>query len=223
MDPEESPSRRGRGRTVAASALVLVLIAVGAFAIGRLSAPVASAPGNTSAEAGFARDMQTHHGQAVEMSMIVRDETDDPDVRTLAYDIATSQAQQSGQMFGWLAEWKLPQAAPEPSMTWMTRPPITGGGDAHSHGEGDSAHTAGDPMPGLATAEQMAKLRSLTGVEAEKYFLELMIAHHQGGVLMAEAALDRSDERVVRDLATGIVNAQASEIGYMEDLLAARE
>ena len=223
MDPAKSPSGGRRIRLIVAGAVAAALVVVAAFAAGSLSAPTVTAPSTTSAEAGFSRDMREHHLQAVEMSMIVRDETDDPDVRTLAYDIATSQAQQSGQMFGWLAEWKLPQAAPEPSMTWMTRPPITGGGDAHSHGEGDSAHTAGDPMPGLATAEQMAKLRSLTGVEAEKYFLELMIAHHQGGVLMAEAALDRSDERVVRDLATGIVNAQTSEIGYMEDLLAARE
>jgi uncharacterized protein (DUF305 family) len=222
MDPEKSPSRRGsRARFAAASVLVLALVAAGAFAIGRLSAPVASAPSTTSAEAGYARDMQTHHAQAVELAMIVRDESDDPDIRLLAYDIATSQSQQAGQMFGWLAEWKLPQAESEPSMTWMTRPPISGG-TGHDHGEGDSAHTAGDPMPGLATPEQITELKSLTGVDAEKLFLELMIAHHKGGVLMSEALLDRSDERVVVSLATSIVQAQTSEIGYMQDLLAAR-
>jgi len=37
-----------------------------------------------SAEAGFARDMQVHHDQGVELAMIVRDRTDDPDVRLLA-------------------------------------------------------------------------------------------------------------------------------------------
>lgn len=222
MDREKSPSRRGgRARIAAASVVVLALVAVGAFAVGRLSAPVATAPGNTSAEAGYARDMQTHHAQAVELAMIVRDETDDPDIRLLAYDIATSQSQQAGQMFGWLAEWNLPQAEPEPSMTWMTRPPITGG-TGHAHGAGDSAHTVGDPMPGLATPEQIAELKTLTGVPAEKKFLELMIAHHKGGVLMSEALLDRSEERVVVSLATGIVKAQTSEIGYMEDLLALR-
>lgn len=223
MDPEKSPRRGSRARVVAASVVVLALVALGAFSIGRLSAPVASNPGNTSAEAGFSRDMQTHHAQAVEMSMIVRDETDDPDVRLLAYDIATSQSQQQGQMFGWLASWNLPQAASEPSMTWMTRAPITGG-SAHSHEAGSgSAHTPGDPMPGLATEEQMAKLRTLTGVAAEKYYLELMLAHHKGGVEMADAILERSSDRVVTDLAQSIVTAQTSEIGYMEDLLAARE
>ena len=40
--------------------------------------------------------MQVHHQQGVELAMIVRDGSDDPDVRLLAYDIATTQAQQSG-------------------------------------------------------------------------------------------------------------------------------
>ena len=149
--------------------------------------------------------------------MIVRDLTDDPDVRLLAYDIATSQAQQSGQMFGWLATWGLSQAPSEPSMTWMTRPTLEGG-----HEMGDVAMTPGGAMPGLATAEQIASLKAATGVEAERIFLTLMIAHHKGGVEMAEAVLARSDTRVVVDLATSIVQAQTSEIGLMEDMLAER-
>ncbi|PWB97392.1 DUF305 domain-containing protein [Homoserinimonas hongtaonis] len=199
-----------------------VLVGV-AFGLGRVSVPATdSTPSSTSAEAGFSRDMQTHHLQAVEMSLIVRDLTDDPEIRMLAYDIATAQQQQAGQMFGWLTVWGVPQAAPEPSMTWMTRPTLDGA--THDHGSGDSgsSHVPGGPMPGLATDEQLATLKSLTGVEAEKYFLELMIAHHVGGVEMAEAVLDRSDERVVVALAKGMVKVQQKEIDLMNDLLAER-
>jgi uncharacterized protein (DUF305 family) len=32
-------------------------------------------PGNDSPEAGFARDMIVHHGQAVQMAEIIRDKT----------------------------------------------------------------------------------------------------------------------------------------------------
>jgi uncharacterized protein (DUF305 family) len=220
MAPEKSPSAGGRGRLVAAVVVAALLVGAGAFAVGRVTAPVVSAPSTTSAEAGFARDMQEHHNQAVEMSYIVRDATDDPEVRLLALDIATAQSQQSGQMFGWLTVWNLPQTASEPSMTWMSRPPITGGGHAHT-AEPDSgaAHTPGGEMPGLATPEQLAELRSLTGTDAERLFLTLMIAHHRGGVEMAEAVLERTDERVVRSFATGVVSAQTGEIGYMQDLL----
>ena len=211
---------RARSRKAVAAVIAVALLVAGAFALGRLSAPVSSNPSTTSAEAGFARDMRVHHAQAVDMSMIVRDETDDPEIRLLAYDIAMTQQSQAGQMLGWLAEWRLPTTSPEPQMTWMTRPPLTGT-DAHSHGT-MSAHTAGDPMPGLATNEQMTKLKSLTGVEAERYFLTLMIAHHKGGIEMAEAVLDRSTERVVTQLATGIVKSQSAELELMQNLLSQR-
>jgi uncharacterized protein (DUF305 family) len=224
MAPDESPSRPRRTRLLIAGALAGVLLLVGAFAAGSLSAPVASAPSTTSVEAGFARDMQTHHNQAVEMALIIRDISDDPDIRLLAYDMATAQAQQSGQMYGWLATWNLPQAEAEPSMTWMSRPPITGG-DAHE-GMGMStsepSHEPGGVMPGMASLDDLAELRSLQGVEAEKLFLNLMTAHHLGGVEMAEAVLARSDEKVVRSLATSIVNSQTGEIAYMKTLLDAR-
>jgi len=221
--PEQStaPERSPSARRIIAGALVAVLLVVAAFALGRLSAPIASDPSTTSAEAGFARDMRTHHSQAVDMAMIVRDETDDPEIRLLAYDITMTQQSQAGQMLGWLAEWNLPTTESEPSMTWMTRPALNGG-ESHDH-ENGGAHVAGDPMPGLATSEQMTKLKTLTGVEAEKYFLELMIAHHKGGVEMAEAVLDRSNEKVVVALANGIVYSQTSEIELMETLLAKRQ
>ena len=214
MAPEKSPNS---GRRLVAFAVALALVAVGAFAIGRLSTSFVSTPSNTSAAAGFARDMQVHHDQGVELAMIIRDESDDPDIRLLAYDIATTQSNQSGQMQAWLNSWQLPQAAPEPEMTWMTRPTLAGEG--HNHGT-EGAHSPGDPMPGLATPAQITELKSLTGAEADELFLELMIAHHHGAVDMAEAVLDRTDVRVVRQLATTIITSQTAEIEYMTALLA---
>ena len=221
MDPEKSVSDGRRGRKVAAALIVLVLAVVAAFAIGRLSAPVTSTPGTTSAAAGFARDMQVHHDQGVELAMLIRDRTDDPDIRQLAYDIATAQSNQSGQMYGWLAQWNLPQAASEPSMTWMSRPSLDGATD--HHGNAGTTHEPGAAMPGLATRAQVDELRAATGPAAEKLFLELMIAHHEGAIEMGDAVLTRTTVGVVTDFATGMILAQESEIGYMEELLAARE
>ncbi len=50
---------------------VMVLLAGVALSAFWLLAP--SAPGDGSPEAGFARDMQAHHAQAVRMAMIIRD------------------------------------------------------------------------------------------------------------------------------------------------------
>ena len=220
-----APARRrgGRAAVIAVASVALIVMAVVAFSVGRLSTLTEPTPTTASAEAGFARDMQVHHLQGVELSMIVRDATDDPEVRLLGYDIATTQAQQAGQMYGWLAEWGLSQAGSEPSMTWMTRPAIDGAAGHDDHATSDpGAHLPGAPMPGLATPAQVEELRGLTGVEAERRFLELMIAHHQGAVEMADAVLARSSNDVVVALAQSIVDSQTSEIDLMTGMLAER-
>ena len=219
--PDAAPvTRVGRVAVLVAASVAVVVVAVVAFSAGRLSTLADAPPTDTSAEAGFARDMQVHHQQGVELAMIVRDESDDPDVRLLAYDIATTQAQQSGQLYGWLRGWGLTQAGTEPSMTWMTRPPADADAPHETHDA--DAHAPGAPMPGLATPEQVAALRAATGVDAERRFLELMIAHHRGAIEMADAALARSSNDVVVPFARSIVQSQEAEIALMEDLLAAR-
>lgn len=216
--PDETTAPKLSTRLIVALILSAAVLVGASFILGRVSVPVEPTPTTTSAEAGFARDMQTHHLQAVDMSLIVRDLTDDPAIRLLAYDIATAQAQQAGQMHAWLSVWGLPQASPEPVMTWMSRPTLEGKLHDHS-GEDGKDYKPGDPMPGLATLEQMETLKTLSGVEAEKYYLELMIPHHVGGVEMAEAILERSSNRAVTNLARGMVLVQQGEIDYMNDLL----
>src|SRR4051812_36496010 len=80
------------------------------------------APGEDSAEAGFARDMMVHHAQAVQMAEIVRDKTESQEIRALAADIALTQQAQIGQMQGWLQVWGLPATGYKPAMSWMGHP-----------------------------------------------------------------------------------------------------
>jgi uncharacterized protein (DUF305 family) len=74
----------------------------------------------------------------------------------------------------------------------------------------------------MATAEEIRALRELSPDAAEAEFLRLMIAHHQGGVHMAEAIVARSDNEDVLHLANTIVAAQKYEIDLMEEMLRAR-
>ncbi len=210
-------ARRGRIVLIVTALVTAVVVGVIGFSVGRLSTLVDPTPSSTSAEAGFSRDMQVHHNQGVELALLVRDRTQDEAVRLLAFDIATTQGQQSGQMYGWLSVWGLSKAGSEPSMTWMTRPGRSD--DSHAHASG---HTPGEPMPGLATPAEIASLTAASGVEAERIFLTLMIAHHQGAVEMAEGLLDRSDHSVVRAFATSVVASQSSEIELMRSMLAER-
>jgi uncharacterized protein (DUF305 family) len=206
-----------RGRLIAGAVILAVLLAAGGFLAGRFSAPGIATPSSDSAAAGFLRDMQVHHAQAIDMAFTIRDISTDADLRLLAYDIANGQSNQAGQMYGLLAAWGLPQASSTPPMTWMSQPVLDG-----SDGGGHEMTTPDGQMPGLATDAQLAELKSATGVEAEKLFLTLMIAHHEGGLEMAEGVLARTTVPQVVSMATGIIASQTSDIEAMQAMLAAR-
>jgi uncharacterized protein (DUF305 family) len=201
---------------IVAIVVAAVLVVAGAFLLGRVTTGPAPTPTSDSAAAGFLRDMQVHHAQAVEMALLVRDRTDDETVRTIAYDMAVTQAGQSGAMYGLLDAWGLSQHSSLPAMAWTELPALDGSDPGHEMG-GDAP--AG--MPGMATPEQLAALRAATGDDAVRLFLELMIPHHESGLEMADAVLARTDVPQVVSLATGIRRAQRAEIVVMQDLLAA--
>ncbi|MFJ5037143.1 DUF305 domain-containing protein [Streptomyces parvulus] len=193
-----------------AGAAAAVLVAAGAITYAVAGDDGADrVPSADSADAGFARDMSVHHQQAVEMSYVVRDRTDDEEVRRLAYDIAQTQANQRGMMIGWLDLWGLPKVSSDPPMSWM------GMGGAPSAGEGSL-------MPGMATDAEMERLGTLNGKRAEVYYLQLMTEHHQGGVHMAKGCVEKCSVGVEKRLAGGMVESQESEIRLMADLLAER-
>lgn len=213
QDPATTP--RSRGEVAGLAVLVVVASVLAGLVLGWALFGRGGFPLDGSAEAGFARDMQTHHGQAVEMSLLVDDRSNDPAIRILAKDIATSQQHQAGQMFGWLQVWGLSPTGSQPPMAWM----------GSEHHDATSATSAGGDtvaMPGMASPADLARLKAATGVEAEKIFLTLMIAHHKGGVEMADAVLARSDVDVVVTLARSMKMAQTAEITAMQQLLAAR-
>jgi uncharacterized protein (DUF305 family) len=204
---------RSRIRLTAAAVLAATLILVAGVFLGTRTVRGDAVPSTTSAEAGFARDMQVHHNQAVDMSFTVRDRGESAAVKTIAYDIARSQQQQAGQMFGWLEVWGLPQAPAEPSMTWMSGPAL-----ARGMSMGHRGGAAPAVMPGFASARDLARLGKLSGAEEDQLYLRLMIAHHRGGIEMAQAVLDRSTNPQVTALARNIIVTQQSDIRAMQAL-----
>ncbi|KGN38013.1 DUF305 domain-containing protein [Knoellia subterranea] len=212
LQQDPTTSSRSRGEVIGLSVLLAVASLLAGLILGWGLFGRGGYPLDGSAEAGFARDMSTHHAQAVQMSLIVADRTEDPAIRTFAYDIATSQQGQIGQMFAWLKIWGLSPTGSQPAMAWM-------GSDHHG---ATSASGESVPMPGMASESDIARLSAARGVEADRIFLTLMIAHHKGGVQMAEAVLTRSDRDEVVTLAGAMKQAQTAEITTMEQMLAAR-
>ena len=196
--------QRNPGQTELLFSSIRLWIIVGIALLGGISLgfwfQASQTPIGSSPEVGFARAMAFHHAQAVEMGQLLYDRTDDDEMRILALDMLLVQQYQIGEMGAWVSLWGPPTSENEAGMAWMGMP-------------------ADAPMPGMATPEELNRLRTLKGVETDALFMQLMIPHHRSGVEMAEAILALSEQPQVRRLAEGIVTSQESEIAYMQDLL----
>lgn len=211
------------------AAVLALLITVGATFAVTATVVRPDPPDTSSPSAGFARDMSAHHAQAVQMSFLVRERTKDEDIRALAFDIINTQATQRGMMMGWLEQWGLPLARPGEPMAWTAgrNSDRESGGTPHRGSAadiGDEGHAGDDHtgMPGMATQQQLSKLRAAQGRKAEVLFLQLMIQHHHGGVMMAKAAVDLANRSHVRQLAQAMVTGQKAEIELMTQMLRER-
>lgn len=75
-------------------------------------------------------------------------------------------------------------------------------------------------MPGYASSEQMAELSLLDGRDRGRRWLELMRAHHLGGVIMASEAKNLASLPKITRLANFQVKVQTFEISQYDVLLA---
>ena len=189
---------------IVAGVVAAVVIAMIGFTVGALTSRP-DHPDEGSADVGFARDMSAHHGQAVEMGMIAFQNATLPEVRTLGGDIAMTQQSQVGMMQTWLKEWGVGPNGSTPPMSWMP--------------EGQQSLN-GNLMPGMATREEIAKLKAAKGTDLDILFLQYMLRHHLGGIHMVDGVLAQNPTQEVRDLAETMKKNQSGEITVMQTMLA---
>ena len=70
-------------------------------------------------------------------------------------------------------------------------------------------------MPGMATQADLDALTASTGLDADDRFTRLMIAHHAGGVAMAEFAAQAGENDKVKRFAATMARVQRTEINEM--------
>jgi len=161
-------------------------------------------PDANETDVGFLQDMRIHHEQAVQMSLIYLDRPDtDLDLRTIAREILVGQNRDIGRMIQLLRDVGEPEIDDSGLvMGWMGQPiPV-------------------ERMPGLASEEDITALTRCAGRACDEIFVQLMTVHHEGGVHMAEHAVDHASMDEVRLMAEQIVRLQREEIVELEVLLA---
>lgn len=118
---------------------------------------------HTAADVRFMQNMIGHHAQAMEMTALLASRTASADMRKLALRIDVSQTDEITMMRDWLQARGVASA-------------------------GEHAHhvPAGTHMPGMLSSREMERLAASTGIEFDRLFLELMIKHHEGALVMVK-------------------------------------
>lgn len=145
-----------------------------------------------SADFTYVRMMIQHHRQALVMTDLVADRAESSKIKRLARRISAGQKPEIEAMKGWLR---------------------TNGGTADHEG----GHLHGD-MPGMATQDQLDRLRAARGADFDKLFLKLMITHHEGAISMASDVLAKGNNVRVEEMADDVIAQQGAEIQRMRQL-----
>jgi uncharacterized protein (DUF305 family) len=152
--------------------------------------------GANADDVAFTTNMIPHHEQAIELSALAPDRSTNPELITLAKDIAAAQGPEIETMKAFLMQW-----------------------NADTGAQGTAGHGGHGSMAGMVDGATMTRLESLSGGEFDTLWLESMISHHQGAIEMAKAEISNGENVEAIALARHIADTQQAEIGQMKRML----
>jgi len=146
----------------------------------------------------FIDAMIPHHEGAVSMAKAVLQNSQRPELKKLASEMIQAQNQEIAAMKQWRKTWYA--AASETPMAW---------------------HSGMNHMMAM-TPEQRAMMRMDVDLgkpdpNFDLRFINAMIPHHEGAVMMAKDALAKSTRPEIKKLAQDIISSQQSEIKQMQE------
>jgi uncharacterized protein (DUF305 family) len=184
-------------------ALGLSMLILGA-GIGYYFGDSSATPKTNKVDIGFLQDMRYHHDQAVQMAYFYQTSVVDPHPRLniIAEEILLSQQLENGRMVQLLRSFREIEANDTgTAMAWMGHAmPI-------------------DEMDGLASQSELDSLAAASGDDASRIFATLMIKHHNGGVAMANYAIEYGSNSDVINMAKSMVTGQQAEVSQLQAIL----
>ncbi len=155
-------------------------------------------PAGAQYDLRFIDAMIPHHQGAIVMANEALKKSKRPEIKSLAQNIIKAQNREENELMRkWRKAW-YPNASAQP-IAWY---PEMGHAMAMSPAQKQSMMMNMD----LGAADQQFDLR----------FLNAMIPHHEGAIVMAKDALSKSKRPEIRQLATEIIASQQAEINEMK-------
>ena len=151
----------------------------------------------TKADVNFLQGMIIHHDQAVLMSKLAADRTNNKTIVDLAKRIEASQIDEINFMESWLKERNEYASAK------------------------DMNHHMHMKMMGMASKKQLNNLRDSKSTEFDRLFLSLMIAHHDGALEMVKDLKKypgSAYDPILNEFVSDLVNDQGVEIERMNKI-----
>ena len=161
-------------------------------------------PPVSPADVKFMQGMIMHHAQAIEMTALISSHTENKELRSLGERISRSQSDEISFMKRWLS------ARGEPTSPTL---PATHGTHTPNH------HML---MPGMLNSKQMDALKNAKAKEFDRLFLEGMIQHHNGALIMVKELFDSpgaGQDAELFNFATEVDTGQRAEIKVMKTML----
>ena len=154
-------------------------------------------PADASYDLRFIDGMIVHHQGAVVMAQDALEKSQRPEIKQLAEEIITAQNQEIAQMQQWRSAW-YPDA-----------------GDTPMAYHAEMNHTM-EMTPEQKQAMMMSMDLGAADAEFDLRFINGMIPHHEGAVVMAQDALQKSQRPEMKELAEEIIQTQETEINQMK-------
>ena len=143
----------------------------------------------------FIDTMIMHHEGAVDIAGPTRDKAHHAELLTMANGIVSSRTKEIERMKAWREKW------------------FPG-----------SPRAINIDLPGMRDSMKemdFKQIAMLFGNDYDLEFLKQMIPHHEGAVIMANEALQRSSRPEIKTIATAIIKAQEAEMKQMTEWQAA--
>ncbi len=154
-------------------------------------------PANAEYDLRFIDAMRLHHQGAVDMAQEALAKSQRLEIKQLAQEIIAAQKREIEQMNQWQKAW-YPQASGTP-IAWQT---------TMNHSMAMTKQQMQSMMMSMNLGEADA--------DFDLRFIDAMIPHHEGALVMAKDALSKSQRSQIIDLAQNILTSQQQEIDQMK-------
>jgi uncharacterized protein (DUF305 family) len=146
----------------------------------------------------FIDAMIPHHQGALDMAKDAKEKSQRPEMQKLADEIIKAQTKEIADLQAWRKQW-YPSASSMPM--------------AHNAQMGHMMEMTPEQMKGMMMSQDLGA----KDAEFDLRFINAMIPHHDGAVLMAQDAATKSNRPEIKKLAQDIISSQQAEIKQMQE------